>query len=219
LAEAHGATAVDFAGLNRHLSAVDVAVFATASVGTVLTADAADLVVQTRRGTPLSIVDLAVPRDVASEVAALPGVTLIDLGTLAAAESDPVSVTGQAAAEAIVAAEVEAFQTWRRGADIAPAVAALRARAEEVVAAELRRLWQRRPDLTDEQRAEFGLTMHRVLQRLLHQPTVRMRELASAPGGGQYLDALRELLDLKGDPDDLGRAVTVRPADDEEAGS
>ncbi len=216
LARAYDATAIAITDLDRHLSRVDIAVFATASVGPVLTVEAADMAVQTRRGLPLSIVDLAVPRDVVPEVASLPGVTLIDLATLAAAAGGAAPVAGREASEAIVEAEAEAFQTWRRGAEVAPAVAALRARAEEVVAAELRRLWQRQPDLSEEQREEFAHTLHRVVQRLLHRPTVRMRELASSPGAGQYLDALRELLDLS-DPDDLGRAVTVRTAGDEEA--
>ena len=76
-------------------------------------------------------------------------------------------------------------------------MAALRARADEVVAAELRRLAQRRPDLTDEQRAEVAHTLHRLVQRLLHQPTVRVRQLAAAPGGEAYAAALAELFDLE----------------------
>jgi glutamyl-tRNA reductase len=76
-------------------------------------------------------------------------------------------------------------------------VAALRGRADEVVTAELRRLVQRRPDLTDDQRAEVARTVHRVVQRLLHQPTVRVRQLAAEPGGDQYAALLRELFDLE----------------------
>ena len=80
--------------------------------------------------------------------------------------------------------------------DVAPTVAALRARAEDVVAAELARLRGRRPDLTDEERADVALTVHRVVQRLLHQPTVRVRELAAEPGGVHYAQVLRELFGL-----------------------
>ncbi|HEU5110246.1 MAG TPA: glutamyl-tRNA reductase, partial [Micromonosporaceae bacterium] len=65
-----------------------------------------------------------------------------------------------------------------------------------VVAAELRRLAQRRPDLSDEQRADVAHTVHRVVQRLLHSPTVRVRQLAAEPGGDQYAALLRELFDL-----------------------
>jgi glutamyl-tRNA reductase len=223
LAQTYGARAVEFDDLAEHLSTVDIVVTATASVGPVLGADTVATALRARAATTpngrqpeLSIVDLAVPRDVASEVGTLPGVTLIDLGTLATAtDGDEPSAADRLACEAIVAAEVEAFQTWRRGADVAPAVAALRARADEVVTGELRRLWHRNPDLTEQQRAEFSHTLHRVVQRLLHRPTVRMRELAASPDGDQYLAVLRELLDLQAEPEGLDRAVEVFPdADD-----
>jgi glutamyl-tRNA reductase len=215
LARAYGATAVGIAELKRHLSTVDIAVFATASVGPVLMADTVQHALQARSGAAsLSIVDLAVPRDVVPEVGALPGVTLIDIGTIADSNQDAPSAADREASEAIVTAEVAAFQTWRRGAEVAPAVAALRARADEVVATELRRLWQRRPELPEQVRAELAHTVHRVVQRLLHRPTVRMRELAAGPDGGQYIAVLRELLDLHAVPDDLDRAVTIRPDGD-----
>ena len=84
----------------------------------------------------------------------------------------------------------------RPSADVAPTVAALRERADNVVAAELRRLAARRPDLSEEQRAEVAHPIHRVVQRLLHQPTVRVRQLAAEPGGARYASLLRELFDL-----------------------
>jgi glutamyl-tRNA reductase len=216
LAETYGATAVPLAELTAQLRTVDVVVCATASVGPVLTAGLVAPALADRTERPLSIVDLAVPRDVLPEVGDLPGVMLIDLDVIATANHDAPSAADRDASEAIVAAEVEAFQTWRRGAEVAPAVAALRARADEVVAAELRRLWQRQPDLTEDQRAELSHTLHRVVQRLLHKPTVRMRELAASPDGGTYLAVLREVLDLQAEPEGLDRAVTVRPDDDAE---
>jgi glutamyl-tRNA reductase len=212
LAQNYGAAVVELTDLARRLSDVDIVVCATASVRPVLTQQSVAAALADRR-VELSIVDLAVPRDVEPAVAALPGVTLIDLVSVAEAEDGAPSAADREASEAIVAAEVEAFQTWRRGADVAPAVAALRARAEDVVAGELSRLWQRAPELTEAQRAEFAHTMHRVVQRLLHRPTVRMRELAASPDGEAYLTALRELFDLA-EPEDLGRAVTVRPSDE-----
>ena len=100
------------------------------------------------------------------------------------------------AVEGIVTAEVDGYLTWLRGTDVAPTVAALRARADEVVATELLRFNQRRPDLTEEQRADIAHAVHRIVQRLLHAPTVRVRELAAGPGGEAYAAALRELFDL-----------------------
>ncbi|PZM90662.1 MAG: glutamyl-tRNA reductase, partial [Actinobacteria bacterium] len=125
-----------------------------------------------------------------------PGVRVLHHRRAANALSGGPGAEGTAAVAEIVASEVDGFVTWLRGADVAPTVAALRAAAEDVVSAELRRLAQRRPDLTDEQRAEVARTVHRVVQRLLHSPTVRVRQLAATPGGDQYAALLRELFDL-----------------------
>jgi glutamyl-tRNA reductase len=185
LAELHGAVAVP--GVD--LSTVDLVVSATASHGYVI--GPADV---TR---PVTIVDLAVPRDVDPAVGELPGVRLIDLERLGAVLRESGGLDAdRAAVEEIVTAEVEAFGTWLRGLEVAPTLAALRGRADELVEAELRRLAHRRPELTGEQRADVAHTLHRLVQRLLHQPTVRVRELAAGPGGDRYPELLRELFDL-----------------------
>jgi glutamyl-tRNA reductase len=221
LAANYEAEAVPFDDLESALAGVDLVVCATASPEPVLTTD---LLAARRPGTaarPLLVLDLAVPRDVAPGVGDLPGVVLVDLESVGLAAGDrageAADVIGLAqdvvlpegqrlglpadcdvrAAEAIVADEVEAFRTWQRSSDVAPTVAALRARADEVVAAELRRLKQRRPDLTDEQRDDVAYAVHRVVQRLLHLPSVRVRQLAAEPGGEAYAVALRALFDLE----------------------
>jgi glutamyl-tRNA reductase len=179
---------------------VDIVVSATASPGYVL--GPSDVT------GPVTLVDLAIPRDVDPAVAALPGVRLIDIELLGAALSGDGELTAdRAAVEEIVAAEVNSFLGWLRSTEVAPTVAALRARADEVVGAELRRLSSRRPDLSDEQRAEVALTVHRVVQRLLHQPTVRVRELAAGAGGDRYAALLRELFDL--DVPEPGRVAGI----------
>ena len=185
LAELHGAVPVPA----LDLSTVDLVVSATTSRGYVIApAEVAQ---------PVTIVDLAVPRDVDPAVAELPGVRLIDLELLGAALRDFGGLAAdRAAVEAIVATEVEGFRTWLRGLDLAPTLAALRGRADQLVETELRRLAHRRPDLTAEQRADVAHTLHRLVQRLLHQPTVRVRELAAGPGGDRYPELLRELFDL-----------------------
>ena len=106
------------------------------------------------------------------------------------------AVAETAAVEQIVAAEVDHFLAWLRGSDVAPTVAALRTRAEDVVASELRKLYSRRSEFTEEQRGDVSRTLHRVVQQLLHSPTVRVRQLAAEPGGDQYAALLRELFDL-----------------------
>ncbi|MFI7428377.1 glutamyl-tRNA reductase [Micromonospora sp. NPDC049836] len=199
LAESYGAHAVPMAELVDALATVDVVVAATAATEAVLTLDVVSRASARRdaeRG-PLVLLDLAVPRDVAEGVAALPGVEVIDIDRMATILADGPAAADAAEVARIVATEVEAFLSWLRGADVAPTVAALRGRAEDVVSAELRRLAQRRPDLSDDQRAEVARTVHRVVQRLLHQPTVRVRQLAAEPGGDQYAALLRELFDLE----------------------
>ena len=212
LATLHGAELVDVADLPTLLSTVDMVVCATASPEPVLTTGLVSTALGSRRrDRPLLVFDLAVPRDVEPGVADLDGVTLVDLDRLGSAAMDEPSAAEREAAEAIVATEVDAFLTWLRGAEVAPTVAALRARADQVVENELRRLAQRRPDLTEDQRAEVVLAVHRVVQQLLHSPTVRVRQLATTAGGDQYVAVLRELFDLSVPPsdEDLTRAVDV----------
>ncbi|GGN15757.1 glutamyl-tRNA reductase [Actinoplanes hulinensis] len=191
LAEAYGAIAVRFDELDAVLKEVDLVVCATASTVPVLTRQRLE-----RVGRELVVLDLAVPRDVAPDAAGLPGVHIIDIDSLATSRRAHPVAAETAAVEQIVATEVENFLGWLRGAEIAPTVAALRTRAEEVVSAEMRKLIARRPEFTEEQRGDVSRTLHRVVQQLLHSPTVRVRQLAAEPGGDQYAALLRELFDL-----------------------
>jgi glutamyl-tRNA reductase len=190
LAEAYGATAVPFADLDAALREVDLVITATAAAEPVLTR------ARLEAAAPLVVLDLAVPRDVAPDATGVDGVTVIDIDSLATSRRALPAAAETAAVEQIVAGEVDHFLAWLRGTDIAPTVAALRTRADEVVSAELRKLWSRRPDFTDEQRGDVSRTLHRVVQQLLHSPTVRVRQLAAEPGGDQYAALLQELFDL-----------------------
>ncbi|BAL92802.1 putative glutamyl-tRNA reductase [Actinoplanes missouriensis 431] len=198
LAEAYGAVAVGFEELETALREVDIVVSATASTEPVLTRARLEAALAARGGAahPLVVLDLAVPRDVAPDAADLPGLVVVDIDSLAASRRALPAAAETAAVEQIVASEVDNFLGWLRGAEIAPTVAALRTRAEEVVSAEMRKLVSRRPDFTEEQRADVSRTLHRVVQQLLHSPTVRVRQLAAEPGGDQYAALLRELFDL-----------------------
>ena len=190
LAEAYGATAVPYADLDRQLTEVELVVSATSSTRPVLTRE------RLTNAGPLVVLDLAVPRDVAPDAGDIDGVTVIDIESLAASRRSLPAAAETAAVEQIVVAEVDHFLAWLRGTDVAPTVAALRTRADDVVAAELKKLSSRRPEFTEEQRADVSRTLHRVVQQLLHSPTVRVRQLAAEPGGDQYAALLRELFDL-----------------------
>ncbi len=182
--------AVPFADLDATLREAELVVSATAATEPVLTR------ARLEAAGPLVVLDLAVPRDVAPDALGADGITVINIDSLATSRRDMPAAAETAAVEQIVTAEVDHFLTWLRGADIAPTVAALRTRADDVVTAELRKLYTRRAEFTEEQRADVSRTLHRVVQQLLHSPTVRVRQLAAEPGGDQYAALLRELFDL-----------------------
>ncbi|MCX5111244.1 glutamyl-tRNA reductase [Streptomyces sp. NBC_00378] len=144
----------------------------------------------------LALLDLAMPRDIDGGTARLDGVRLVDIESLAEASADAPMAADVDQVRTIVADEVAAFGAAQRAAHITPTVVALRTMAAGVVAGEIARLDGRLPDLDEKQRAEITQTVRRVVDKLLHAPTVRVKQLASEPGGAGYADALRELFDL-----------------------
>ncbi|GAA4075359.1 MULTISPECIES: glutamyl-tRNA reductase [Streptomyces] len=144
----------------------------------------------------LALLDLAMPRDIDAAVHRVPGVRLVDIESLAEASADAPMAADVDRVRAIVSDEVAAFGAAQRAAHITPTVVALRAMAAEVVAGEVARLEGRLPDLDDKQRSEVTQTVRRVVDKLLHAPTVRIKQLAAEPGGAGYADALRTLFDL-----------------------
>jgi glutamyl-tRNA reductase len=207
VAEGVPATAVGLDGLAGALAGAQLVVSCTGAIGAVIEA-ATVRAARAGRGDPLVVCDLGLPRDVAPEVAELPGVVVIDLATLQDRLSGQPGGRDVAAAREIVTAEVAAYLAAQRSATVTPTVTALRQLAAEVVAAELLRLESRLPELDENVRAELGRTVRRVVDKLLHTPTVRIKELAAGPGGQAYADALRELFDL----DPAVPAALTRPA-------
>lgn len=145
---------------------------------------------------PLVICDLGMPRDVDPAVAGLPGVWVVDVDRVQHEPSAHAAAADVDAARTIVATEVAAYLSGQRMAEVTPTVTALRQRAADVVEAELLRLDNRLPGLASAQREEVARTVRRVVDKLLHAPTVRIKQLASAPGGDSYAEALRELFEL-----------------------
>jgi glutamyl-tRNA reductase len=202
-----GGRAIELSRLSRALVDVDVVVSCTGAAEVVLSADMVEAAVRERDGRPLRVLDVALPRDVDLAVHALPGVVAADLATLAGRHDLAAAAEDVAAVRAIVADELAAYAGARRRAQVAPTVVALRAMADDVVASELARMGSRLPDLDARALEEITKTVRRVVDKLLHAPTVRIKELAAEPGGASYESALRELFAL--DP----RAVeaVVRP--------
>ncbi|AZQ72297.1 glutamyl-tRNA reductase [Streptomyces abikoensis] len=212
------ATAVEMTAVPAELALADIVVSCTGATGLVLTADVIQAALAARDGAGLALLDLAMPRDIDAAAHRLDGAALVDIETLAEASADAPMAADVDQVRTIVSDEVAAFGAAQRAAHITPTVVALRTMAADVVTGEMARLNGRLPDLDDKQRAEITQTVRRVVDKLLHAPTVRVKELASTPGGAGYADALRELFDLdpqavaavsKADPQH-GRPTTAR---------
>ncbi len=184
------------ADLPDALVEADVVISSTGAAGRVVQVDAVRAAMRSRRDRPQVYVDLALPHDVDLSVAELPGVSRVGLAELgedlAAADSAP----QVSEAARMVTGEVAAYLLARSAETVAPTVTALRARAGELVDAEVDRLERRVSDLTDAQRGEVRRALERVVDKLLHTPTVRVKELARDGQGGSYARALSELFDL-----------------------
>ncbi|HZX02900.1 glutamyl-tRNA reductase [Kribbella sp.] len=184
-----GGTAIRLADVPEALKDADLLVSCTGARGVVITEE-----MVRNAGRPLGVLDVALPRDVAPEAARIPGVTLITLadlvGTAGGSQDDIDEV------RRIVGEETGAFEATRRAASVAPTVVALRAMASSLVDQELARLERRLPGLDEHERHEVERTIHRVVDKVLHNPTVRVKELGGDPGGPTYADALRQLFAL-----------------------
>ena len=191
LAERVGGIAIPLDEVPAALAEADLVVSCTGARGVVLTEETIRTAAAGRR---FGVLDIALPHDVDKAVADLDGVTLVALadlaGTAGGAEDDVEEV------RRIVHEETVGFEATRRAASVTPTVVALRAMARGLVDAELARLDRRLPGLDATQREEVAQTIRRVVDKVLHTPTVRVKELAADPGGPTYADALRELFAL-----------------------
>ncbi|MCW0212323.1 MAG: glutamyl-tRNA reductase [Pseudonocardia sp.] len=183
--------------LAAELATADLMVACTGSVGTVVEFEPVAAAMRGRTARPLVVCDLGLPRDVDPAVAGIDGVTVVDLIALQRRLGADTGVGGSvAAARELVAEEAQNYLAAQRSAEVTPTVTALRRRASEVVDAELLRLTSRLPDLEDGVREEFGRTVRRVVDKLLHTPTVQVKKLAEGPDGSSYAAALRTLFEL-----------------------
>lgn len=217
LAAQVGGTARSMSELDAAIASADIVVSCTGAIGTVVHADAlAD------RGTkPVFILDLALPRDVEVAARDLPGVTVVDLESLGEVLEGAQVEQEVEAVRRIVHDEIGTYLARQRADRVAPTVVALRERAQQVVDAEVGRLLGRIPDADDRTIKEIRATVERVVDKLLHAPTVRVKELAEVPGGDSYAEALRELfaLDRSATEAVARAAVTVEEAGETDGGA
>jgi glutamyl-tRNA reductase len=191
LARRFGGTAIALGDLPVRLGDVDVVLTSTGAPDIVVRA--AD--VPARRRRPLFFIDIAVPRDVDPAIQELDGCFLSDIDDLEAVVAE--TLAGRRAeaarAEQVVAEEAERFRAWQASLEVVPAIASLRARAEEIRSAELAKLGV----LPEHERRNVESVTAQILNKLLHLPTVRMKQAAAAAEGAVYADAVRHLFGLE----------------------
>ncbi len=193
------------------IGTADVVIACTGAVGVVVTQDTVAAALAARPGRPLVVCDLGLPRDVDPAAAALDDVTMIDLAVLQRRLNHGEPGAAVTAAQELVAEEAQAYLAAQRSAEVTPTVTALRRRASDVIDAELLRLDSRLPELDDRVRAEFARSVRRVVDKLLHTPTVQVKRLAEGPDGDSYAAALRALFEL--DPQTSAAVAIQRSGD------
>jgi glutamyl-tRNA reductase len=204
LADAYGVKPRGLAELPEVLSGADIVICSTMAPGAVLDHKTVRTAVERRaRPDALFIVDIAVPRDVDPSVAEIEGVVLRDIEDLRALVENNMGgrMSEIAKVDGIVAAELERFTRWERAVEVAPAIARLVDRSEALRAAELERFSSQLAGVSDEQRATIEQLTRRIVNKILHAPLSKSKEIASSTQGHVYLEALYELFELEDDLD------------------
>ena len=181
------------------LAGADLLVTATGAAAPVVAAGPVRAARAQAGSGPLFVLDLGMPPEVDAAVGRLAGIKLVDLTALGRHLADRAVPDQIPQVRAIVAAEAAEYMDRRDQAAAAPVIAAMHAQIRQFADAELARLHHRLPDLSEEQRAETAATVHRILRKVLHRPTVRAKEFSAGPEGPVYLDVLRQLFDLRTD--------------------
>jgi glutamyl-tRNA reductase len=182
------------------LARADIVITATNAPQAILTAEHVAAAMAQRPGRPLFIVDIAVPRDADPAVATIPGVHLFDIDDLECVVQDNIEARQQAIPHvaAIADAEAGAFLSWFRALEATPIIADLRQRAEALKTQELDKALRRLGNLSDQERAVVQVLAHRLINKLLHEPTVRLKYHAAQGDGYLYAGVVRELFGLEG---------------------
>jgi glutamyl-tRNA reductase len=198
LAAKSGAAAVGLAKLDEELGRADVVLTSTAAPDLVLDAARVGRTMQQRPGRSLLVVDVAVPRDVDPAVADIDGVSLLDVEDVRRFAEAQMSTRRAEipAVRAMLDEELERYRASATARSAAPVVAALRNRAEAIRRAELDRQRARLDALGPEAREMVELVTQRTVAKLLHEPTVRLKDAAGSPRGERLAEALRSLFDL-----------------------
>jgi glutamyl-tRNA reductase len=178
------------------LADTDILLTATTAAVPVVSAEQVRTARRRAAGRSLFILDLGMPPNVEPGAGRLADVTLVDMAALGRHLKDRDVPDQIPQVRAIVAAETAAYLDRQNQTAAAPVIAAMHARIRQLADAELARLHDRLPGLSEQQHAETAATVHRILRKVLHRPTVRAKAFSTGPDGSVYLDAIRQLFDL-----------------------
>jgi glutamyl-tRNA reductase len=195
LARKLGARALGLADVATELEHTDIVIASTSAPGVVIARETVRTALRARKGRPLLLVDLAVPRDLDPEINDLDGCFLYDIDDLEAVVAETLSGrrSEAARAEKLVAVEAERFREWHASLGVVPTIASLRALVEEIRDRELAKAGSR---LSESERLQVESVLSQILAKLLHLPTIRMKEAAAAADGVIYADVMRHLFGL-----------------------
>jgi glutamyl-tRNA reductase len=211
LAQRFGGRAVTFEDMPRELEAADIVVTSTGAPHQIVGREELEFVAASRMGRPLVMIDLAVPRDIEPSVRDCPGIALYDMDDLQRAVARNLDARVAEAEEALVLVreDVERFETWLASLDVVPTISALRRRADEVVRQVLAENEPRWESLSEADRERVEVMARAVVSRLLHEPTVRLKDRSSY----HHMHALRELFGLDPAPVEEAPAAEVTRLD------
>ncbi|EHN09216.1 Glutamyl-tRNA reductase [Patulibacter medicamentivorans] len=210
LAERFGGRVGSLHDLPEQLAEADIVVASTSSPHPILGPEELDVVMASRRERPLVLIDIAVPRDVDPECAGVEGVSLYDIDDLQAVVARNLAGRGDESeqAEAIVEEEIQRFARWMGQLDVTPTIVDLRSRASEIVDAVLAENAGRWQSASEEDLARIERAARTVVQRLLHEPTVRLKRSRDNDDAHGHVEVLRDLFGLD-DPDADATATDV----------
>ncbi len=224
VAETIGGRAVRFEHLPEELAGADIVLSSTGSPHTLLHADEMRQVMDAREGRPLVMIDIAVPRDIDPAVREIPGITLFDMDDLQESVAGTIKVrrSEEAKADGVIAQEVEKFERWVTTLDVIPTIAELRERGNAIASQVVTENAGKFGELSESDKERLEAMAASIVSRMLHEPTVRLKQSTEDDGAYVYLQALRELFGLdSGDAsnvesdDDLGSVAKVHSLDEQ----